>query len=93
MYSFSGTMLFIVTEKQKCFPRTKIVHHKWSWIPVTSCQCREEEEIHVSRLCLAVASAKFLVIFRKLPLVVLGMCHFHLSETFQSFTLLHVGVE
>lgn len=96
LYSFVCTRSFlVVSEKQKCFPRISMFHLLdgpsnicKSWVVVISCQCREEEEICVSSWQLAVASTKFLVIFRELdlPLEVLGMCHFLLSGIFQLFS-------
>lgn len=81
-----------LSEKQKRFPRIERAHlfhgRCASWVVAISCQCREEGEICVSRLQLAVASTKFLVIFRKLDLSleVLGMYNFLLSGAFQPFS-------
>lgn len=81
-----------LSEKQKCFPRIEgahLFHGRCArWAVVISCQCRQEGEICVSRLQLAGASTKFLVIFRKLnlSLEVLGMYHFLLSAAFQPFS-------
>lgn len=80
------------SEKQKRFPRIEgahLFHGRCArWAVVISCQCREEGEICVSRLQLAGASTKFLLIFRKLnlSLEVLGMYHFLLSGAFQPFS-------
>lgn len=88
-----------LSEKQKHFPRIEEAHLSHgrcaSWAVLISCQCREEGEICVSRLQLAVASTKFLVIFRKLDLSleVLGMYNFLLSGAFQPFSFAPCYVE
>lgn len=87
------------SEEQKRFPRIERAHlfhgRCVSWVVVISCQCWEEGEICVSRLQLAVASTKFLVIVRKLDLSleVLGMYNFLLSGAFQPFSFTSCCVE